>query len=151
MPEALSIFSGVTELLVLIGLPLLIFGYRPRTGERRMAARFFVSVLLVWIGLVAHRLFIGLPVAMRRAAANGNTEYDGVGGNVAYLIGGWMMGLIGATVALVIFGIAKSILRFRKTRLLEADESVRPRNLIPGQVNPYAADRCDEDKDSPAT
>jgi hypothetical protein len=151
MLDLLSVFSAVTEWLVLIGLPLLIFARRPRTGERRIPARFFVSVLLVWLGLVAHRLLIGLPVAMRRAEANGNPGYDGIGVNLGYLFGGWILGLIGSTVGLVIFLIVEWFLRRRTARLLAADDSVRPRNLMPGGVNPYAPDRGDEDNDSPAT
>lgn len=151
MLDLLLVFSAVTEWLVMIGLPLLVFALRPRAGERRIPVRFFVSVLLVWLGLIAHRLLIGLPVAIRRAEANGNPGYDGIGVNLGYLFGGWIVGLIGSTVALVIFLIAGWILRRRTARLLDADDSVRPRNLMPGEVNPYATDQGDEDKDSPAS
>ena len=150
MLEALSILSGVTELLVMIGLPLLIYAIRPRTAERRLAPRFWVSVLVVWIGLVAHRSFIGLPLALRRAHANGNLEYDGVGGNAAYLVAGWLPGLFGATVALGLFWICERILQRRKSRLLDADESVRPRNAMSGTDNPYAADRASDNTGPPA-
>jgi hypothetical protein len=135
----LSIASAVSELLVMIGLPLLVFARRPRTGQRMMAARFFVSVLLVWVGLVAHRLFIGLPLALRRAEAHGNFGYDGIGGNLTYLIGGWIMGLLGSTVALVILNLARWLLQRRRMAQLAADESVRPRNALQGEMNPYAA------------
>jgi hypothetical protein len=138
MLELLSIFSSVTELAVIIGIPLVIFARRARSGERNLALRFFVSVLLVWAGVIAHRLLIGLPVAMRRADANGRPDYDGVGGNVACLIGGWMTGILGAIVAMVIPSIVEWIVGRRKAKLLAADESARPRDMLQGEVNPYA-------------
>jgi hypothetical protein len=80
-----------------------VFYRRPKAGVRNLGIRFIVGVLGTWFGLLLHREFIGLPVAMARARADGELMYDGVGTNAALLVLGWIFGLISSTVALVAF------------------------------------------------
>jgi hypothetical protein len=98
-----SAFSDVTTHLIWWGIPLFAFYIRPRRGQRNLTIRFFVGVIGVWLGLLVHREFIGMPVSMARARASGNVDYDGVGMNAALLLGGWILGLLGSFVALTIF------------------------------------------------
>ena len=98
-----SIGSELTNLLVWFGIPVYVFYRRPKSGDRNLGLRFLVGVLATWFGLLLHREFIGLPVALARAQTRGNLEHDGVGMNAALLVGGWIFGLISSTVALVTF------------------------------------------------
>lgn len=154
MPGFLQLFSPVTEWLVLLGLPLLIYAIPPRSGTRNFAVRFFAAVAAIWIGMILHRLFIGLPAAIQRAEANGRPDYDGIGGNVAILLGGWIAGIFGATIALGIFHIAKRV-RARRTRhktpaahgtaSAQSDLSNREHNPYAAPLAP-ASDLPDEEK-----
>jgi hypothetical protein len=141
MPGFLQLFSAVTEWLVLPGLPLLIYAIPPRTGRRNLAARFFAGVAAVWIGWNLHRYYVGPPAAIQRAEANGRPEYDGIGGNIAILLGGWIAGIFGATIALGIFHIAKRVRdrRTRHTTPAAHGTASAPSDLSDREHNPYAA------------
>jgi len=98
-----SVFSDITGFLVLFGIPAYVFYRQPKSGERNLAIRFIVSVLGVWFALALHRYFIDWPVALARAQARGDLDYDGVGANAVIFVGGWIFGIITSTVALVVF------------------------------------------------
>ena len=98
-----SIASDVSNFMVWFGIPAYVFYRRPKAGARNLGIRFTVGVFGTWFGLLLHREFIGLPVAMARARADGDLMYDGVAVNGALLVLGWVFGLVSSTVALVAF------------------------------------------------
>jgi hypothetical protein len=72
-----------------------------------MPGRFIVSVLLCWAATLLHRELIGLPIAMARADAGGNISYDGVGGNLVLLFGGWIFGLFSSALVLLVYFVVQ--------------------------------------------
>ena len=110
-----SIFSAITGLWVMFGIPAFVFYRRPKTGNRNLAIRFIVGVLGVWIGVALHRWFIDWPVTMALAQARGELEYDGVGQNVVVIFGGWIFGIVGSTASLILF-LALRYVRQRQQR-----------------------------------
>lgn len=98
----MELIENVALLGVLFGIPITLLPWLRRQRRKGLLPRGFVSVLGVWLGLCLHRSYIGLPMSMARAQANGNDIYDGIGGNLAILMGGWLPGLISTS---IVFGI----------------------------------------------
>ena len=78
---------------ILIGIPTLL--RRRKGGKRTIGAGILISVPVVWSVLVIYRESIELPVNYELARLNGNETYDGVGGNAALCLMGWLVALIG--------------------------------------------------------
>lgn len=96
-------------MLLWFGIPIFIVYRRPKHGERNLRLRFWLAALVTWLVLCLHWLLFGLPVARELALARGNTMYDGVSGNVAILLFGWMYGIIGAVTAMLAFKAGEAI------------------------------------------
>jgi hypothetical protein len=104
-----SAIDYATFFLCWLGIPAYIF-YRPaKNGGKNIVVRFIISVFAVWLALILQRELIGGPVAMQRAAARGDSMYDGVGGNVAVWFGGWIPGVVSASIALVGYMILRYV------------------------------------------
>jgi hypothetical protein len=114
-----SVASDVSSLMVWFGIPAYVIYRRPKAGARNLRIRFIVGVLGTWFGLLLHREFIGLPIAMARARADGDLMYDGVAVNGALLVLGWVFGLISSTVALIAF-LGFKYVRQRRQRQISA-------------------------------
>jgi hypothetical protein len=65
-----------------------------------------VAVLFSWLIQNFYRIRVELPVNIQRAESRGNFEYDGVGGNVAVLMMGWLYPLVAC---LVVIAVSKMI------------------------------------------
>jgi len=104
----------VAGVLILFGVPFatLVWPGLPRR-PRALLGRIFLTVLVVWLLLVLHRS-ASLPTLLREAQARGNIHYDGVGGNVAVLLFGWMPAFFGCLPSIVIVGIRNLIHRRRE-------------------------------------
>ncbi len=53
-----------------------------------------IAVVVSWVLQIAFRTAIELPLNLEKAKVRGDLMYDGVGGNVAVLMAGWLEPLI---------------------------------------------------------
>jgi hypothetical protein len=63
-----------------------------------------ISVLVSWLLQIFYRIKVEMPVNLERAESRGDFEYDGVGGNVAVLMAGWLYPLVAC---LIVIGVSK--------------------------------------------
>ncbi len=66
-----------------------------------LALRAFLAVLLSWFLTIAFRMHFSLPALRAMARLRNDNDYDGIGGNAAVFVGGWILPLI-ITVIMVI-------------------------------------------------
>ena len=79
---------------------------RRKSTKKHWAMPVVIAVLISWLLQVFYRIRVELPLNIQRAEAKGDFEYDGVGGNVAILMTGWLYPLIAC---LIVIGVSKVI------------------------------------------
>lgn len=112
----LLLFWNLCELFVILGVPFLALVW-PRWPRRPVGLfpRFLLTVLLVW-GLAILVRMASEEARIGAAIANGaNPDDDGIGGNLVYLLFGWLIGLFGALPSLLI-ALAKGFMARRRDR-----------------------------------
>jgi hypothetical protein len=110
-PVSLSLIDAGHLLIITLFPALFVFSPTLSRFVRSDAARFLMSIIVTWGFLVVFwRPSVELPIALARARAAGDTMYDGVGGNVAVLLFGWLEPLLFGCP----FLIAKMIINRRK-------------------------------------
>ncbi len=62
--------------------------------KRPIGLRILGCTILIWYLQMAVRAYLDQPVATALARARGDEMYDGVGGNVAVMVLGWVFGLM---------------------------------------------------------
>ena len=89
--------------VIVAGIPLC-FLFFPSVQRRIPSAwlRFLTAIIFVWLVLQPWRLFVEMPIARANARAAGDLDYDGVGGNAAILLAGWIEPLIFGLVPFII-------------------------------------------------
>lgn len=117
----------LAQYLITFGIPLLFlanpkFPKFPRTSW----GKFVSVVLLVWLLAIIERV-LSTPYRFQAAAERGDEMYDGVGGNVAVLFIGWMIGLIGSIPAFLVRAFVSK---------LQARQNSSPDFIPPSSVDP---------------
>jgi len=105
--------TGVFVILVLP--PLIAYSVRKR---RKPESRFWpmpivIAVVISWLFRIFYRIRVELPLNIQNARSSGDIEYDGVGGNVAVLMMGWVEPLIAC---LIFVGILKIFAYFKSIK-----------------------------------
>ena len=82
--------------IALILPPALLIYLRVRKGvtHDKWLLSALITVLAVWLIRNVYRLGLEAPVSWARAQKHGDMMYDGVGGNVAVLLAGWLEPLV---------------------------------------------------------
>lgn len=75
--------------------PMFFLAVRRRWKSLGAWRQIMLTVIVSWVVISSHRLFIEIPVNTAYAHSQGNLMYDGVGGNVAtLLIVAWFVPLL---------------------------------------------------------
>lgn len=85
-------------------------------------------VLFLWAFLIVHRDLV-VSYKISEARARGNMDYDGVGGNAAILLVGWVVAIMAMIPALLVRGIIELVAALRQKRAeggSHAEEEERP-------------------------
>jgi len=116
-------------MVIWLGIPgLLLSDLIPRWKNVHRGTRFLVAIVAVWMLLAIYRFAIHLPISLKIAQLENRLEWDGVGGNVAVLFGGWILGLQSALAWLIGIWLFK---KWKNTR--------RPQQNLGGDVAKSAA------------
>lgn len=94
MYQLLYIASEAVNFAIWLSVPgIFLTGVLSRLRQTSKVVRFIASVLVVWGLLVLYRFAVHLHISHKVAESMGRPEWDGVGGNVALLFGGWILGI----------------------------------------------------------
>jgi hypothetical protein len=107
--EAQEILVATGGVFIAIALaPILACSIRNRRKptDRHWTMPVAIAVLVSWLLQIFYRIRVELPVNIQRAESRGDFEYDGVGGNVAVLMTGWLYPLV---TCLAVIGVSKMI------------------------------------------
>jgi|GEM_PF-1327902 len=86
---AVGDYGTLASLVVVPGL--LIFAPVKTLALRSLTLRALLAVMLSWFLIVEFRMFFSLPALREMARLRNDHDYDGVGGNAAVLVGGWIL------------------------------------------------------------
>lgn len=96
------IWVDASQIAVWFGVPFLLLVWPRRPAwPRHLGARIFATVMVVWVALIAHRL-LTLPILIEAVRRSGESNYDGVGGNVGIILTGWLFALIACVPCLIL-------------------------------------------------
>ena len=93
---------GISGFAIVFGVPFVILVYprQPRWPET-LAGRIMMTILIVWILVVIHRV-ISLPVVRSRAEEQGIPGYDSIPVNIGIYFFGWFLGIMGLLPSLLV-------------------------------------------------
>ena len=95
MNPMLDLIDTVCALACLVGIPIVVFRWRPKNGAKRLGLRLLLSMILTWMALVAEFLFVTRPIDRIVAEARGVSS-DNPGGGIMVILFGWVPALIGS-------------------------------------------------------
>ena len=101
--------------------PILLFlrVRKKKPKERKWLLWVPVSVVLTWAYLIGFSVFAETPALQAFARQRGDFDADGVGGNAAVLVAGWIIPLLGC----LLFALIFTVIDRKKTR---ANQNLRP-------------------------
>jgi hypothetical protein len=89
------IINYVSGTAIILLVPAVCLFWRLTTRATQFSrARFVASIGCGWVLLVLHREFIEWPIMLARHHNDDDMIYDGLGGNAAVLVFGWLPMLI---------------------------------------------------------
>ncbi len=84
-----------------------------------------MAILVVWAVMLGYRILIQVPQNMEAARLRGVLDYDGIGGNLAILLFGWIGAIIICALALLACNVVNKV-RYRSPRLANPAEEEKP-------------------------
>ena len=111
-----STIAGYGYMFIAFGLaPILAVHLRNRKKkDRKWIYPILIAVIVSWVFQILYRDMIDLPISIQRAREKGDLMYDGVGGNTAVFMMGWIFPLFTCGLLWISWRIYESIQKRKK-------------------------------------